>query len=91
MGERVWIAINLAGGLLLVTDQAGDTEVFEPGDHIKPSYENRLSQEDQGNSTIAFVEGQPFLGTRTNLYAIGSGKRRADGGNHTTVPKPTKL
>jgi len=70
--EQVWSAINLAQGLLYVTDQAGITRIFRPGDRFELVSKNSLTKEDRGNSTIAFVDGQLFLRTHKNLYTIGS-------------------
>ena len=68
-GVACWGSMVLAGNLIYVTDQQGDTLVINPNrEKFELVHLNRLS--DPGNSTPAFSNARIFIRTFRNLYCI---------------------
>jgi len=76
--EQAWGSISRAGDILYLTDQASRTHVFEPAEAYRAIGTNVLGAGERTNSTIAFADGQLFLRTFENLYAIGRPAESAD-------------
>lgn len=70
--QQAWSAISLANNKLFLTDQASRTLVFKPEDTYQLVHENLMAPGERSNSTLAFSNGQLFLRTFDNLYAIAS-------------------
>ncbi|MDP6445246.1 MAG: PQQ-binding-like beta-propeller repeat protein, partial [Pirellulaceae bacterium] len=69
-GKNYWGSIVSGGGHMYVTNQRGDTVVFEPStEKLKVVQVNKLGE--SSNSTPAIADGQIFIRTFQHLYCIG--------------------
>lgn len=63
----------VAGGHIFVTNEAGVTYVYKPGDRFELVAENDLG--DGGFASLAFAPGQIFIRTENQLFCIGQPHR----------------
>lgn len=69
-GPNFWGSIVMAAGRLYVTNQEGETYVFEPNpERYEELAVNALGE--ATNATPAFSDGQAFIRTRAALYCLG--------------------
>jgi outer membrane protein assembly factor BamB len=77
MSKTTWTSVVYADKRLYILDQDGTCHVLEPSTSYKLLATNKLAKPEMTRASIVPSDGQFFIRTYENLYAVGVRQRRA--------------